>query len=416
MSINRGQYGEVGVGGFQTLEELARLLSQYLDDIFATTDWVIDNFEIKGLLAAHIAEDNAHPQYRRLDTEVPIEDLEGPFEEGEEPGPRSLFIREDKTWSIVTKEDIGLGKVLNEEQATRDDFDNHANDLSNPHQVTKSQVGLGNVDNIQQATKEEFNTHDQDLVRHTSQGDKDKLAGIEAGATRNSTDAQLRDRSTHTGTQSADTITGLGTAATSDLVQTGGQSETLIMSQKAVTDAITSGSIFSRGMILLWSGELLDIPAGWAICDGTNGTPNLTDRFIIGAGGNLSPGNTGGSSSVVTSSAGAHTHPISVTVNAHTLSASQTPSVTGEVTGAIDSSQGIFSSASGAFSVSGAVENPASKSSYRGTFYRSIKFNNGGSGGSHSHGASGSSSSAGAHTHTVNTLPPYYALALIMKL
>lgn len=42
-----------------------------------------------------------------------------------------------------------------------------------------------------------------------------KLAGIQAGATANATDAQLRDRSTHTGTQSAGTITGLSTVATS---------------------------------------------------------------------------------------------------------------------------------------------------------------------------------------------------------
>jgi hypothetical protein len=42
-----------------------------------------------------------------------------------------------------------------------------------------------------------------------------KLAGIATGATANATDAQLRDRSTHTGTQSAATITGLATVATS---------------------------------------------------------------------------------------------------------------------------------------------------------------------------------------------------------
>ncbi len=44
--------------------------------------------------------------------------------------------------------------------------------------------------------------------------DKAKLDGVAAGATANSTDAQLRDRSTHTGTQSASTITGLATVAT----------------------------------------------------------------------------------------------------------------------------------------------------------------------------------------------------------
>jgi hypothetical protein len=38
------------------------------------------------------------------------------------------------------------------------------------------------------------------------------------------------------------------------------------------------------GGIALWSGAILDIPAGWALCDGNNGTPNLRDKFVVGAG------------------------------------------------------------------------------------------------------------------------------------
>lgn len=37
------------------------------------------------------------------------------------------------------------------------------------------------------------------------------------------------------------------------------------------------------GMVFLWYGLLSDIPAGWQLCDGSNGTPNLRNRFIIGA-------------------------------------------------------------------------------------------------------------------------------------
>ena len=47
--------------------------------------------------------------------------------------------------------------------------------------------------------------------------DKAKLDGIATGATANTTDAQLRDRSTHTGTQGVETIAGLGTAATKNV-------------------------------------------------------------------------------------------------------------------------------------------------------------------------------------------------------
>lgn len=37
------------------------------------------------------------------------------------------------------------------------------------------------------------------------------------------------------------------------------------------------------GAIVMWSGAIADIPAGWLLCDGNNGTPDLRDRFIVGA-------------------------------------------------------------------------------------------------------------------------------------
>lgn len=45
----------------------------------------------------------------------------------------------------------------------------------------------------------------------------------------------------------------------------------------------------STGMIVSWSGSIVSIPSGWALCDGNNGTPNLTDKFIVGAGSTYSP-------------------------------------------------------------------------------------------------------------------------------
>lgn len=38
------------------------------------------------------------------------------------------------------------------------------------------------------------------------------------------------------------------------------------------------------GSIMMWSGAIADIPSGWALCNGQNGTPNLQARFIVGAG------------------------------------------------------------------------------------------------------------------------------------
>lgn len=57
-------------------------------------------------------------------------------------------------------------------------------------------------------------------------------------------------------------------------------------------------SLFGRnwltGIICMWSGLLVDIPNGWALCDGTNGTPDLRERFVRGAPNAVNPGGTGG--------------------------------------------------------------------------------------------------------------------------
>jgi len=52
------------------------------------------------------------------------------------------------------------------------------------------------------------------------------------------------------------------------------------------------------GVITMWGGAISNIPDGWALCDGTNGTPDLQDRFVVGAGNNYSVNSTGGSDTV----------------------------------------------------------------------------------------------------------------------
>jgi len=37
------------------------------------------------------------------------------------------------------------------------------------------------------------------------------------------------------------------------------------------------------GMIVMWSGSVATIPQGWGLCDGTRGTPDLRDKFVVGA-------------------------------------------------------------------------------------------------------------------------------------
>lgn len=55
----------------------------------------------------------------------------------------------------------------------------------------------------------------------------------------------------------------------------------------------TSSSV-PQGSIIPWYGSIGNIPNGFALCDGTNGTPDLRDRFLVGAGYSYPLGNTGG--------------------------------------------------------------------------------------------------------------------------
>ncbi len=44
----------------------------------------------------------------------------------------------------------------------------------------------------------------------------------------------------------------------------------------------STGFVIPPGGIIMWSGT--DVPEGWKLCDGSNGTPDLRSRFIVGAG------------------------------------------------------------------------------------------------------------------------------------
>lgn len=87
------------------------------------------------------------------------------------------------------------------------------------------------------------------------------------------------------------------------------------------------------GGIIMWSGSVGTIPTNWHLCDGTSGTVDLRDRFVIGAGDTYAPAATGGSTSFsnVTSTDGAHTH-------ASTATSSSTSSSTASATSSSSSS------------------------------------------------------------------------------
>jgi microcystin-dependent protein len=72
----------------------------------------------------------------------------------------------------------------------------------------------------------------------------------------------------------------------------------------------SSGTTIPSGLITMWSGSIGSIPTGWNLCDGSNGTPNLLDRFIVAAGSSYAVNGTGGATTatLVTANMPAHTH------------------------------------------------------------------------------------------------------------
>jgi len=76
-------------------------------------------------------------------------------------------------------------------------------------------------------------------------------------------------------------------------------------------NAPASAPAVPSGCILIWSGSTGSIPSGWVICDGSNGTPDLRNSFILGAGNTYAVGATGGSTDAIVVS---HTHTATSTV------------------------------------------------------------------------------------------------------
>lgn len=73
-----------------------------------------------------------------------------------------------------------------------------------------------------------------------------------------------------------------------------------------------------RGLIVMWSGPLTDVPPGWVLCDGTLGTPDLRDRFIVGARQDYSGVPKATLTGEPTQSGGSLEHTHTFTTNGHT--------------------------------------------------------------------------------------------------
>ena len=125
-------------------------------------------------------------------------------------------------------------------------------------------------------------------------------------------------------------LTGTPTSPT----PTAGSNTTQIANTAYVRGEITT--LIPSGIILLWSGSIASIPSGWVLCNGANSTPDLRDRFVVGAGTTYAVNATGGANTVTLDATmiPSHTHTITATGSSgntsldhtHSLSASGTTS------------------------------------------------------------------------------------------
>ncbi len=76
------------------------------------------------------------------------------------------------------------------------------------------------------------------------------------------------------------------------------------------------GVSLPAGLIVMWSGLVANIPDGWYICDGSNGTPDLRDKFILSVGTAEEPGATGGSTTYTHAGTAVDDHPATATSQA----------------------------------------------------------------------------------------------------
>lgn len=151
--------------------------------------------------------------------------------------------------------------------------------------------------------------------------------------------------------------------------------------------ASATGATIPAGLISLWSGSIGSIPVGWYLCDGTNGTPDLRDRFIVGAGTTYAVTATGGSTDTVLVT---HTHLATSTFTGNAL-----PTHTHSFAGGYPPGGG-GGTGGGDLNVSASTTTSAVSA---GTPSGSVVTTN------TTEGVSGTNAN----------LPPYYALAYVMK-
>ncbi len=212
------------------------------------------------------------------------------------------------------------------------------------------------------------------------------------------------------------------TPGTSNLTYTGNVQVTGNVTAASFS-GVASGAV-PLGGIIMWNGSVASIPSGWALCNGANGTPDLRDRFIVGAGNSYAPFATGGQASVnlTVAQMPSHAHTIN---NAGSHGHTTTPAGTHSHTVNGGSHRhpflhgrngGIDSNANGGGWAIPSMNQITEYTQYDGGHTHSVS-----SAPDHGH----TISAGGDHTHTeqsvggnqaIDNRPPYYALAYIMRI
>ncbi len=181
--------------------------------------------------------------------------------------------------------------------------------------------------------------------------------------------------------------------------------------------------VFAPGMLMLWYGAAINVPTGWAICNGSNGTPDLRNRFVVGAGDTYALDATGGAVSASPSigSGGGHSH--GATVSPTVLDETNMPVHNHELyvweSGSSGPGQMENFGNSGLGPARGVAGNADSNTyAYRNaTVAGNQLISNAGDADPEGHDHGITIDAASAHTHSIDaiaTLPPYKAIYYIM--
>lgn len=178
-----------------------------------------------------------------------------------------------------------------------------------------------------------------------------------------------------------------------------------------------ANTLVPAGVIAIWSGTLGSIPSGWVACDGTSGTPDLQDQFVICTGVTYPRATTGGTAThtpgtIASASAGGHTP--TVNIASHVLTEAELP-VTQVGCGIGLSSGDSQVPNHGTRAQSNPNRSLTSDGDAASTEPLTQAFGSG-----DGHGHTGSSVAVPNHSHDVvigaqNHIPPYYSLIYIMK-